>query len=347
MRLAARTLLTPICCLGLTFATAAGASDAFVNDAIHELDFEITQKADLQSGEVISVGLPFSERQPTELMVGAAMMVVRRPLADVSQALLGEDTFHVDTEILDFGTIGDESASREQIAQIFRGIGYSEAESDEASQLLQAKPGTHFNLSQSEIDQFNALQVDGPVHEQVSEALADMLQRRFLDYLDGGLGAVEDYARTRGRSASPRKELTTAFDSLTLVEKHFPSFHESLTGFPAQVPADTANRFYWIKRAAGKRPALFALSHRMAELKGDYTVAMDLQFYAQHSYNSKLTLLACLPVEEGTLVMSAIRVYTDQVTGFASGTKKEIGRKRLADAMASYFREVRQVLEGQ
>ena len=85
----------------------------------------------------------------------------------------------------------------------------------------------------------------------------------------------------------------------------------------------------------------------MVERKDDHTVAMDLQFYAQHSYNSMLTLVACVPVEEGTLVLSAIRVYTDQVTGFGSGMKKEIGRKRVSEAMTEYFREMRQVLEGQ
>ncbi len=347
VRLAGRTILIPICCFGLTLATAAGASDAFLEDAISELDFRSTQKADLESGKIISVGLPYNERQPTELMVGAAMMVVRRPLADVAQALISDKSFRINTEMLDFGTIGDDSTSREQIAEVFRGIGYSEAESDEATRLLQANAGDEFNLSQHEIDRFNALQAaDGLVHEQVSDALADMLHRRFLDYLDGGLAAIEDYARTRGRTASPRQELTTAFDSLKLVKKHFPSFHASLTGFPAQVPADTANRFYWMKRVADKRPA-FALSHRMVESSEEHTIAMDLQFYAQHSYNSMLTLVACLPVEQGTLVLSAVRVYTDQVTGFASGVRKEIGRQRVADAMTDYFGEVRRVLEAQ
>ena len=58
-----------------------------------------------------------------------------------------------------------------------------------------------------------------------------------------------------------------------------------------------------------------------------------------------LTLVACVPVEEGTLVLSAIRVYTDQITGFASGMKKEVGRKRVSEAMTEYFQEMREVLE--
>jgi hypothetical protein len=323
----------------------AGATDAFVNDAISELGFEAGQKVDLESGKIISVGLPNMERQPTELTVGAAMMLVRRPLAAVSEALMGDDTFRVNSEILDFRAIGNGNASREEIDRIFREAGYTEAENEEAGRLLKVKPGEKFNLSEDEIKKFRSLQaVDDRVHEKISGALASMLQQRFRDYIEGGLAAVEPYARKAGKTASPRQELTTAFASLKLVKKHFPTFYASLTNFPAPLPADTESRFYWIKRIADERPA-FVLSHRMVERKSDYTAAMELQYYAQHSYNSMLTLVACLPVEQGTLVLSAIRVYTDQVTGFASGMKKDVGRKQVSEAMNEYFRETRQVLE--
>ena len=120
-----RMLVKLIMCLSMTVATAAGATEAFLNDAIHELGFETTHKADLAAGKIISVGLPNLERQPTELMVGAAMMLVRRPLVAVSQALLGDDTFRVNTKILDFRAIGDGNASREEIDKAFRSVGYS------------------------------------------------------------------------------------------------------------------------------------------------------------------------------------------------------------------------------
>lgn len=331
----------------VVITTTVGANEAFVNDAINELGFETTHKADLESGKIISVGLPNFERQPTELTVGAAMMLVRRPLATVSRALMGEDTFRVNTEILDFDVIGDGNLSREEIDGIFRKIGYTEAENEESKKLLTARPGEQFNLNEDEIDKFRSLKaVDGRVYEEVSGALADMLKQRFLGYLAGGLAAVKPYARSGGRLASPQQELTTAFETLKLVKRHFPTFYTSLTGFPAQVPADTENRFHWVKRVADKRPA-FVLAHRMVERKSDYTAAMDLQFYVQHSYNSMLTLAACVPVEKGTLVLSAIHVYTDQVTGFASDVKKEIGRKRVSQAMTEYFRQMREVLESQ
>jgi hypothetical protein len=347
MRSAVQLLLNLMICSSLVAATVTDATDAFVDDALKELGFEAAQKGDLESGKIISVGLPDIERQPTELMVGGAMMLVRRPLAAVSQVLTREDTFRVNTKILDFGEIGDGSASREELHAIFDEIAYTEAESKEAGKLLKAKPGERFNLSKEEIDKYRSLQsVDGRAHLVVSSALAEMLQRRFLVYLEGGLAAVEPYERKAGKRASPRQELTIAFSSLKLVQKHFPTFYASLSGFPAQLPEDTESRFFWIKRLAKDRPA-FALAHRLVERKADYTVAMDLQYYAQHSYNSMLTLVACVPHEEGTLVISSVRIFTDRVTGFASGIRKGVGRKRVAEAMAEYFRDMRQVLEGE
>ena len=346
MRSAARLLVKLVFCSGLAATTAADTTDAFVGDAISELGFEAAQKVDLESGKIISVGLPDIELQPTELAVGAAMMLVRRPLAAVSDMLMREDTFRINQKILDFGVIGDGSVNREELDRIFDKIGYSKAESSEAVLLLKAKPGTQFNLSQQEIDKFSSLRsVDGLTYNMVSSALADMLQKRFLDYTGGGLAAVEPYVRKGGKRASPRQELTTAISSLKLVQKHFPTFYASLSGFPTQLPADTESRFYWMKRLADDRPA-FVLAHRMVESRADYSAAIDLQYYAQHSYNSMLTLVACIPYGEGTLVVSGVRLFTDRVTGFASGTRKKIGRKHVAVATTEYFQDLRQVLEG-
>lgn len=336
-----------IICAAAASVGVAAASSEFVDDAIVELGFESARKADLESGKIISVGLPNMERQPTELTVGAAMMLVRRPLPSVSEALLSDDSFRVNSEILDFRAIGNGNAGREEIDGIFDKAGYLETESEEAGKLLKVQPGETFNFSEDEIEKFRSLPaVNDRVHEKVSSVLAYTLQQRFLDYVEGGLAAVEPYARKGGKTASPQQELTTAFASLKLVKKHFPTFYANLTGFPAPLPADTESHFYWIKRIADERPA-FVLSHRMVERKNNYTVAMELQYYAQHSYNSMLTLIACVPVEQGTLVLSAIRVFTDQVTGFASGMKKEVGRKRVAEAMNEYFRETRRLLEEQ
>jgi hypothetical protein len=336
-----------IICLAVACVEVAGASSEFVDDAIVELGFESAQRVDLEAGAIISVGLPFAERQSNELMVGAAMMLVRRPLEVVTEALIGDEMFLFNTDILDFRALGSGSASRAEIEAGFRDIGYTEVENAEVSKLLNVERGNQFNLSEDEIAQFRSIQGAGDrAREQVSGVLTNVLRQRFQAYLEGGLSAVEPYARKKNRNASPRQELETAFSSLKLVKRHFPAFFTSLSRLPAQLPADTDSQFYWLKRVSEERPA-YVLSHRMVERKNEHTVAMELQFYVQHSYNSMLTLVAGVPVEEGTLVLSAIRVFTDQVTGFGSSIKKDVGRKRVVKAMTDYFREMREALESQ
>ncbi len=340
-------LAAVIVCTAATGVEVPGATGAFVDDALSELGFDPAQKDDLEAGKIISVGLPNIERQANELAVGAAMMLVRRPLPAVTEALLDDRTFRINTDILDFRPLGDGSASREQVTAIFADVGYTEAESAEVTDLLRARPGSRFNFSSDEIERFRAVEESGDrARVQVSGIMADLLEQRFIAYLQGGLAAVEPYARSGRKQASPRDELETAFTSLKLLQQYFPAFFGSLSGFPAKLPADTVDRFYWTKRIASDRPS-FVLSHRMQESKPDYTIAMELQFYAQRSYNSMLTLLACVPTEQGTLVITAVRVFTDQITGIGSSMKRGIGRKQVVESMNEYFDEVRQELERQ
>ena len=318
---------------------------SFVDDAIAELGFDPVQKTALEAGDVISVGLADIERQPNELTVGAAMMLVRRPLAVVAAALVDDPTFRVNTDVLDFRRIGDGSESREQIDSVFQGVGYTQAESAEITKLLRFKGGDAFNLGKNEVANFRAIKAaDDRARELASAAMADVLRQRFLAYVDGGLESVEPYARAGGKRASPRRELTVAFSALELLERHFPVFYNSLLRYPEQLPADTGSRFYWIKRKAGDRPA-FVLIHRMEQRTSDYVVGGELQFYVGHSFNSALTLIACVPVEEGTLVLSILRLFTDQVTGFASGMKKNVGRGQVVEAMTAHLEEMREGLE--
>lgn len=329
----------------LISVTGANANDEFIDDAINELGFDTAQRAELESGKIISVGLPDLELQPTELAVGAVMMLVRRPLATVSDVFLREETFRVNAKILDFGEIGDRNAGREGLDAVFSRIGYTAAESEEAGKLLKVKPGKQFNFSQEEIDRFRSIQsTDRQVLVESSGVVAGLMQNRYLDYFAGGLPAVEPYARTSGSYASPQTELSTAFSASKLVQKYFPTFFTSLSEFPAQLPENTESRFYWIKRLADDRPA-FALSHRLVERTANHTVVMDLQYYVQHSYNSMFTLIACVPVGENTLVLSGVRLFTDRVTGFASGTRKKIGRKHVAEATSEYFQRLLHILE--
>ena len=318
---------------------------SFPDDAMVELGFDPAQKVDLDGGTVLSVGLADIERQPNELTVGVVMMLVRRPLDVVAEALVSDASFRVNTDILDYRAIGDGTESREEIKAIFRGVGYTEQESAEAAKLLRVKPGSQFNLSNGEITEFRSIDAaEGAERELVSATMADVLRQRFLAYLGGGLDSVEPYARGGRKRASPRRELTVAFSALELLERHFPTFYTSLLRFPERLPGDTISRFYWIKRRFGGRPT-FVLVHRLEQHRDEYTIAVELQFFVGHSYNSMLSLIACVPKGESTLVLSINRFFTDQVTGVGSGLKKKIGRRQVVAAVAEHFEELRGELE--
>ena len=202
-----------------------------------ELGFDPAQKGDLTRGDIVSVGLADMERQPNELAVGAVMMLVRRPLGVVADALVNDTAFRVSSNILDYHRIGDGSESPAEIEAAFRGIAYTEAESAEVIRLLRVKPGSEFNFNATEMARFQSIdRAAGGVREQVSAALADVLRERFLAYREGGLDSVEPYARIGRKRASPRRELTVALSALELLERHFPAFHSGLLSFPERLP---------------------------------------------------------------------------------------------------------------
>jgi hypothetical protein len=346
---ARRVALLAILCAATAAADAESATDRsvrpFIDDAMAELGFDPAKKVDLESGKALSVGLADVERQPNELTVGAVMMLVRRPLDVVAEALVNDASFRVNTDVLKYRTIGDGSESREEIEAAFRGIAYTEKEGDEVAKLLRVKAGSEFNLSSGEIATFRSIdEADNGARESVASKMADVLRGRFLAYLQNGLESVEPYARSGRKIASPRRELTVAFSALELLERHFPAFYMTLLRFPERLPNDTLSRFYWMKRKSGGRPA-FVLVHRLEQHRGDYVIAAELQFYVEHSYNSMLALIACVPTEAGTLVLSINRLFTDQVTGLGSGLKKKIGRRQVVEAMAEHFEELREELE--
>ena len=345
---AGSVVLLTIVCVATNVAEAESATEPsvqpFIHDVMVELGFDPAQKTDLESRKILTVGLADIERQPNELTVGAVMMLVRRPLDVVAEALVNDTSFRVNTDILEYRAIGDGIESREAIEAAFRGIAYTEEESAEAVKLLRVKAGSEFNFSSGEIAAFRSIDDAENARESVSSKMADVLRGRFLAYLANGLESVEPYARSGRKPASPRRELTVAISALELLERYFPAFYLALLRFPEPLPNDTLSRFYWIKRESRGRPS-FVLVHRLEQHRGDYVIAAELQFYVGHSYNSMLALIVCVPTKAGTLVLSINRLFTDQVTGFGSVLKKKIGRRQVVEAMAKHFEELREELE--
>lgn len=338
-------LLAIACLVASPSAAESERMRSFVDDVIAVFGFDPADKGTLEGGRILTKGLPDLERQSNELAVGAVLMLVRRPLDVVAKALVSDAIFRANTEILDYRTIGDGSEGTQRIEAVFDAVRYTEAEDDEVERLLRAEPGSEFNLSEQEIGAFRQIgDASDGTRERVSAAMADVLLGRYRTYQANGLNALEPYARSGGKTASPRRELTLTFGSLEILDRYFPDFYAGLLRYPDGPRGGLVQRFYWIKRIANDRPA-YVLTHRMEQAHGEFVVASELQYYVGHAYNSMLSLIACVPSEGGTLVLSVSRLFTDQVTGFGSGLKKKIGRGQVVEAVAKLFEKLRDELE--
>ena len=108
--------------------------------------------------------------------------------------------------------------------------------------------------------------------------------------------------------------------------------------------AEPESRCYWLKKEVDKRP-VFILAHQLLDVRDNMALGAEREYYVGHTYNSMLMLIGVLPFEDGTLVFSANRVFTEKVTGFGSGLRKKLGRKVVGEKMARRFETVRTALE--
>ena len=74
---------------------------------------------------------------------------------------------------------------------------------------------------------------------------------------------------------------------------------------------------------------------------GEIWAIADREFYVSHGYNTSQALSGLIPVPEGTLVVYATWVSTDQVAGFGSSAKKRIGRSVMANQITGIFERSR------
>jgi len=227
----------------------------------------------------------------------------------------------------------------------FAGVGFTAAELPEVRKLVAVKAGSTFNLAANESALFREIDADAPASAGAASAVyRRVLLQRHRAYLENGLKAIAPYDRAKGKHVSPGQELTIATNAMTLLKEKIPEYHAALLEFPHEGVADIDNSFFWFKQIMDGRP-VFLLSHQMSYVRANYAIIIERQFYVSNSYNSLQMILGCFPYEGGTVVMYANHTFTDQITGFASGMKRSIGRGRLMDTVKKHFERLRTALE--
>jgi len=319
--------------------------DALIDQLINYLGFDTSHRHSLvHRGEIIHTALPDLEKTPEDLAVAGVMLIIRRPMTEVVEVFLDDESFRKGHEVNQHGVIPEE-ATRAQIEAAFSQVGFTGEEQAEVKKILHAKPGPHLNLSRKEYSRLQAINPRDPqATEKVSSVYRDILIERSKSFDDRGITGIEPYDRKRNKITSPARELTAAIDGMQFLVEHFPSFSAALRHSPQPQVADIGHQDFWIKKSLDKRP-LYVLSHRLVLTRDSYALAADLQYFVGHSYNSMLTIIGAVKCQENTLVVAVNHTFTDQVTGIGGGIKKKVGRKKVAENLARHFKALRTSVE--
>jgi hypothetical protein len=282
------------------------------------LGFSETDIHKIESGQLITKSL--NEGSDKEL-AGVAAAFVTKPVEQLLEGVLRGKLLETDKDMLAFHTWKPTDSADDAIA----GAGLSPDETSEAKLFAKASPGDKLNLSASEIAQFKNVAAKP---DAVNVPLRAMLKGRYLAYLHSGLNGVEPYERGRHQS-SPAAELTLAINE-TLPATPRKDFLNGLLNYPNDQAENVDHRFYWYKQTVENRPA-FILAHVAERHNEGSAILTEEQFYVGHSYNSNFIAAGGIAVQGGTLVFYVNRTFTDQVAGFGSGLKHNIGRGQMLD----------------
>ena len=294
------------------------------------LQISVDQRRRLLRGEIISYSV--TENAEREIAVGLAMIVPTQ-VSQIAQYLASGQIIAQDASIGEFAPVPAELPSGSMV-----GPGFTPGERDEALSLLEATPGTRFNLSPAEI---NALRTArGTVGtssrtgaaDTASETYRRLLGLRVQSYRQAGLAGIAPYARAGGAVTDPPVDLRLAVSDAERIGRAGSEFREALQRYPADQPSQLVSHVYWVKRRVQRRP-LMSLLHRMVVTGEGQAIHLERYFYVGHSFNSMQALTWALAHEDGTMVFLTTRVSTDEVLGMGSQLKRSVARGQVRDEM--------------
>ena len=323
---------------GLTAARLAPAAEPAGSEGLDLLQVAPDQRRRLVVGEVLSY--PVSEFSERELAVGLAIFV-QAPLGRVAEYLSSGQVIARDSTISEFGIMAEPTGT-----EPLPGSPLVKGERDEAGNLLDASPGTRFNLSAAEIATLRALRdatasVSQPgMAEKVWDAYRGLLRQRLQAYQQGGLATLAPYTRSGGGVTDPAADLRAAIADVDRVGRDGPELHDTLLRFPSAPSPRQLHRFYWLKRRVQRRPDL-SLLHQIVTAGPGSAVHIERYFYVGHSYNAAQIITGAFAYLDGTVVFCTSRFSTDEVLGVGNQMKRSIGRGQLRDEMRKRLEGIR------
>jgi len=314
--------------LGLaSIAEAQPSADQVLTDA----GLSAGDKQAVGSGQFVDVSISgVSERD----LSFATAFLVKSPPGALGREMESGDFVTADTQVKVFGELKG-AGSLADLASLT-------LTDDEALTLVNAKPGEALNLSASEMAAFRAL--GGAAAPAVQEQLRRVLLARYQAYRASGLAGIAPYDRGSGRTGDLAADLRRASQATQDIHVHLPGFQKVLLGYPQAALPGMQERFFWLKSVIHDETT-YVLVHFLVAADGAARVFARREYYVSTGYNAEQTLAGFLPVQGGTMVISTVHAFTDQVTGFGGSIKRGIGSKVMAGQMKKIYEAEREKSE--
>jgi hypothetical protein len=198
--------------------------------------------------------------------------------------------------------------------------------------------GDTLNLSAAEIAAFQKTADGAPA---VQEQLRKMLLARYQAYKASGLAGIATYDRGSGRTSDPAGDLRKAAEGTKGLQKYMPAFQKVLVGSPQATLPGLQEKFFWMKSLIHGE-LTFVLSHILVAADGGARVAAKREYYVSTGYNAEQSVAGFLPVQGGTVAITTVHAFTEQVTGMGGSMKRSIGSKVMAGKMKEIYESARQ-----
>jgi hypothetical protein len=309
--------------LGLVCLVEVAHAQPTTDQLLTDLGLSADDKQNVLSGQFVNVSV--SGVSDRDLSFAIAFLVKTPPDALAKQIVTGE-LATADPQVRSFGEPSG-SGSLADFAKLT-------ITDDEAQALTNAKSGEALNLSTSEIAAFRALA--GSPTGSVQEQLRRMLLARYQAYRASGLSGIAPYDRGDGKTSQFAADLRKASQATPVLTKYLPGFQKLLLGYPQATVAGMQERFFWFKSLIHDKTT-YVLAHIFVAPEGAARVAVRREYYVSTGYNGEETVAGFLPVQEGTVVVSIVHAFTDQVTGFGGSFKRDIGSKVMAGKMKDIY----------
>ncbi|MCP3956527.1 MAG: hypothetical protein GY719_01605 [bacterium] len=335
-----RNSLISLLALFLGFAGVLGADTPplTLEEVIAAARFDDEQRADLLAGKIVT--RDFDEGSDKEMAILLALKAPL-PLSEAMEAWRDVRVLDADEDLLAVGRIEPDQDAMEALAK----IAFTAEEGDEIRGLLEAEPGSDFNLSKEEIGRFTSLAKgvstggcdrDAACRSKVNAAYRTVLAERLEAYRKGGLQAVANYARSRNKVADPRQELRLAAEQMPLLRQRAPEIYRAWLEYPKAQPEGSHHQFLWLKRNVEGRPT-FVLTHRAVYETEGALFSAERHFYVGQFYNSLQMASYTTSLGPDSLYLLLNRTSTDLVGGFGSSAKKMVGRSKVRKALVGTF----------